>query len=96
VIFLKPAILCATKRSAIGLVIVAIVMVTMASCSLQGEGNEIPEGIFVDNTEFDDSFGDVLPGAKDLKDKTWLVIGDSISTRGIIGTNYEQYISTSP
>lgn len=85
-----------TKRSAISLVIVAIAMVTLASCSLKSDENEIPEGVFVDNTEFDDSFGNSLPGAKDFKDKTWLVIGDSISTRGIIGTNYEQYISTSP
>ena len=36
--------------------------------------------------------GGFLTGAEELAGKTWLVIGDSISTRGLIRTNYEQYV----
>lgn len=66
----------------------------LLSCALYScGGGSIPEGVFIDNTSFDDSFQGQLPEAAGLYGKTWLVIGNSISVRGLVEKNYEQYVS---
>ncbi len=80
-------------RSKLFLFAVFIFTASVFSCSLWARDDGIPEGVFIDNTAFDDTFGGQLPGAEELAGKTWLVIGDSISVEGLIETNYEQYVS---
>lgn len=63
-----------------------------AACSL-GDEESIPEGQFIDNVDFDDSFENHLPGADGFAGSGWLVIGDSISVRDVlVRTNYEEYV----
>jgi hypothetical protein len=75
-------------------IIVLAVALLVSSCSIFCGGGSIPEGEFVDNTDFDDTFGEYLPDeAGWFAGKTWLAIGDSISVRGLLASNYEEYVS---
>ncbi|HWR10763.1 MAG TPA: SGNH/GDSL hydrolase family protein [Rectinemataceae bacterium] len=80
-------------REVLRLTLVAVAVAVFSSCAIRNEEDDIPEGVFIDSAEFDDTFVGFLPDAGELKGKTWLVIGDSISTRGLIESNYEQYVS---
>lgn len=80
-------------RSKLFFWVVLIFAASVFSCSLWGGDDGIPVGVFIDSEAFDDTLGEKLPDAGNLKGKTWLVIGDSISVEGLIETNYEQYVS---
>jgi len=80
-------------RSKLVLFAVFIFTASVFSCSLWARDDGIPQGVFIDSEAFDDTFGGQLLDPGELAGKTWLVIGDSISVRGLIETNYEQYVS---
>jgi len=81
-----------TSRRFVGRLLILLAMVLFSGCTLEEES--IPAGQFIDNTDFDDTFDDGLPGAARFAGKKWLVIGDSISVRhALVRTDYEEYAS---
>ena len=69
-----------------------LVLLTLCACSL-AEEDRIPDGQFIDNVDFDESFDGLIPGAGSFAGARWLVIGDSISVRDVlVRTNYEEYV----
>jgi len=70
---------------------ILMLVLMLVLCPACDEG-QLPPGTFIDHTAIDWSYRPD-PGSDAFQGKNWLVIGDSISVRSVVASNYEQFVS---